>query len=99
MLDAEDRQTMLEAVGESASVPGGPLLVTPPEYGDPQVMISEADMETINPYCFAAAEDIAALAITPGKAGTLITVITREYRVLSIKPASNGFSAIELGTP
>ena len=98
MLDAADRQIMLDAVGITATVPGGTLLVTPPEYGDPQVMYTADEIVTMNPYCHAAVEDIDTLLITGGESGSLITIEARQYRVLSIKDISSGFAAMELGT-
>lgn len=99
ILDAEDRQDILEVVGELATLGGGEtLLVAPPEYGDPQVRYSGEELKTMNPYCLAAKEDITALGITAGESGTRITVMGRECRVLSIRPSRSGFSAMELGT-
>jgi len=97
MLDAADRQIMLEAVGVIATVSGGTLLVTPPEYGDPQVMYSSDEIVTMNPYCHAAYEDLHPLSISGGESGTLITIESRQYRVLAIKDISSGFCSMELG--
>jgi len=98
MLDAADRQIMLEACGVLATDSGGgTLYVSPPEYADPQVMFSGIDQVTVNPFCQAASEDIDTLGIVPGETGSLLTIEGHQYRVLSIKPTSSGFVLLELG--
>ena len=99
MLSADDRRVMLEACGTMALVPAGSLLVSPPEYPDPSLALAgiDAGINQINPVAMAAAEDVAALGITGGEDGTMITVMGTEYRVLSVHPSSTGFSALELG--
>ena len=99
MLDAADRQIMLEATGVTATLPGGQtLLVAPAEYPEPQVMYSGGDVVSVNPYAHAAKEDIASLGITGGESGTVLTIDGQDFRVLSIKTGSSGFVDLELGT-
>ena len=99
MFDAADRQAMLEAVGVLAelTVGGDTFYVKPPRYADPQMAFTGTDVESVNPFCTAAKEDVARLNIVAGESGTVITLLGRDYRVLSIEPANNGFYAIELG--
>ncbi len=97
MLDAEDRQVMLEACGVMATVPAGSLLVIPPEYPDPSLVLNGDAVEQVNPVCQAAAEDVEALGVVTGENGTVITIQGRDYRVLSARESASGFTMLELG--
>ena len=98
MLDAEDRQVMMEAVGVTAEVGAGhSMLVSPPEYWRPGVVYSDG-LETDNLFCRAAVEDVDTLGIVAGDDGTVVTVSGHAYRVLSMERSVDGFVDIELGT-
>ncbi len=99
MFDTADRQAMLEAIGVLArlSVSGDTFYVKPPRYEDQQMAFTGEVIESVNPYCTVDQDDVVRLSIVAGETGTRITVLDRDYRVLAIEPASNGFSAIELG--
>lgn len=90
---------MLEAVGVEAELTesGETFWVKPPLLPDPQQAFTGEGVESVNPFCVAAVEDIARLNITSGKTGSLITLMAHDYRVLSIEPENSGFVAIELG--
>jgi len=99
MFDAADRQGMLEAIGVSALLQGGETFyVKPPFYPDPQDGFNGMDMESINPYCLAAVEDIDRLNIEAGESGTIIIIAGREYRALSIAHENTGLRRVELGS-
>ena len=90
---------MLEAVGVSALLPGGEsIFVKPPLYPDPQDDFNGMDLESINPYCVAAVEDIKLLNIVAGETGTVLIISGREYRVLSTQPEASGLYLLELGS-
>ncbi|HEB51575.1 MAG TPA: hypothetical protein ENI89_13290 [Desulfobulbus sp.] len=98
MLDAEDRQVMLEAVGVTAVAgTAGEMLVSPPEYGDPETVYAAGGLETVNPVCQAAREDLERLGVVDGESGTVLTIEGQDYRVLAMRPSSSGFVLLELG--
>ncbi len=99
MFDAEDIQDNLEAVGVLAEIPGGgEFYVKPPFFPKSQHAFTGESVESVNPYCIGAPEDVERLNITPGEYGTFITILERGYRVLSIEPENSGYVAIELGS-
>ena len=98
MCSSDARRAIVDAVGISATVPGGSLMVVPMDNQDPEVDLGYGDaVVQVNPSCQAISDEVTSLGITAGENGTVITIDGRDYRVLSIRHYFSGFDELELG--
>lgn len=96
----DDQRAMLAELGEAAVVTtaGGPETINVQAHLQRQVEYSGGEIEVVPPWLIAAAADVAEHGITGDQdSGTVITVGSSTWRVLSVETRRDGFCVLLLG--
>lgn len=98
MFAAADIASFLDAMGDAAVFGALSFKV---DYHGPfeTVDYQNGDIVSSEPFALADPADITALGITAGDSGSVITVMGKSYRVISIEPDETGFAILHLGKP
>lgn len=99
MFDAIDRAWMVEELGEPATLPDGSTVYIIPDEHNKAFTTAGPGGEAVRVYpnVLMTQEDVDNHGIVDGDAGTVITLLGRQSRVISIVKTTDGFYNAELG--
>lgn len=95
LLDADDRQAMVEAVGEVATTDAGTMYVAFAEPGQ-VIDLQEAQVLVTEPTALGVNVDIDAQGLTGDPNPSNISILGKAYKIKEIVPDGDGFSVMGL---
>ena len=98
LTDAEDRLAMVETLGDLAELPGGEeiFIILGENFLPVTALDDSGDVGRIYPDCQLTRDDVLEHSIVDGDDGTVIIVLEKHYRIISIAGFTDGFALCEL---